>query len=93
MFCRSSLTAMLVLGAEVLKARNQLCTATELVAVEGNPFPLDVVAWGPGCNRAVRVTRDGTTTGIADARHWHTVNLEVGGTAANHLAAVGGGVA
>ena len=34
------------------------------------------------------MTRDGTTARVADARHRHTVNLVVGGTATDHLAAV-----
>jgi hypothetical protein len=77
----------------VLEAGDELGTTAELVTIEGNPLAVDEVVRRPGRNRAAIVTRDRATAGVAHARHWHAMNLEVGGTAADHLAAVGGGIA
>jgi hypothetical protein len=78
--------------AKVLKARHQLCSATKLVSIEGYPLAADEVVRRPGRNRAVRVTRDGATAGVAYASHRHAVNLEMSGTAADHLTAVRRGI-
>ena len=49
---------------------------------------IDDVVRGPGRNRAAIVTGGRATTGVAYARDWYAVNLEMRGTAADHLAAV-----
>jgi hypothetical protein len=86
------LLAALSRRIEVLETENQFRTTTQAVAVEGDLLSANEVMRRSRRDRATVVARDGTTARVAHARHWHAVDLEVRGTAADDLSAVRGGV-
>ena len=73
---------------KVLETCDKFCAATDAVAFEGHPLAVDDMVRRPSRNRTVRMTSDGTTAGVAYARHRHAMNFKMSGTAADDLAAV-----
>lgn len=77
----------------MVEARDELCSAAETIAIECDVPPADRVVWGSADDRAAGVSGDGATACVANTGHGNPPDFEVGGAGADHLAAVGRGIA